>query len=644
MKSQHGLSQRRRIFSRLVVLALLILTLTPAAPAAAQEPAPPTFDGWHLALPALPAQGPVTNAPQGDVSATALSLGMKKIVPTDGQDGGFFGGAIAISGDMMVVGSYQATVDEEEYQGAAYLYGRNVGGPGAWGLIKKLIADDGVAEDYFGSSVAIYGTTVVIGAYDHYNGRPGAAYIFERDAGGLGMWGQAKKLSAPDGAIEDCFGASVAVSGGTIVVSAIHATIDGKEDQGAAYVFGRNVGGSGNWGMVAKLTADDGVAEDMFGASAAIDGATIAVGTIYADVRGYGHAGAVYLFSRDAGGVNQWGQIKKLVAELPYWSGYFGISVGISGDTVVVGASESVAHGGKVVDGGSAYIFERDAGGAGQWGQVKRLAAPDGLGGFFFGWSVAISGNTIVVGAIYASITQQYQGAVYVFGRDSTGVNEWGPIAKVYDPAGADYAWLGVDVAIDGTTFVAGASRDYGLPDVVSGAAYVFTPYSLRVNSAGPRYVDTAGNLWVADRSWLPGVPITPGTTPWGYVGGIGRVVSAGIAGTEDDKLYQSERLWTGAARPGYRFVVPNGRYRIAFKYAETYWNAAGKRRFTIMAENKICVSNYDPFIAAGGAKNKAAPDVVFYVAVTDGELDIHFISAVGQAKADAIYIQQLLQ
>jgi hypothetical protein len=164
------------------------------------------------------------------------------------------------------------------------------------------------------------------------------------------------------------------------------------------------------------------------------------------------------------------------------------------------------------------------------------------------------------------------------------------------------------------------------------------------VNSAGPKYVDKAGNLWVADRSWLPGQPVTPGTTPWGYVGGIGRVVSAPINNTEDDKLYQSERLYTGAAKPGYKFVVPNGRYMLTFKYAETYWTAAGKRRFTVMAEKKICFSNYDPFIAAGGAKNKAAPDKVCYVDVLDGMLEIDFISVVGQAKADAIYIQQLYQ
>ena len=105
----------------------------------------------------------------------------------------------------------------------------------------------------------------------------GAAYVFERDQGGAGNWGQVKKLTASDAEAGDDFGASVAVSGDTAVVGAAYEIRRGSA-AGAAYVFERDQGGAGNWGQVKKLTASDAEADDRFGASVAVSGDTAVVG------------------------------------------------------------------------------------------------------------------------------------------------------------------------------------------------------------------------------------------------------------------------------------------------------------------------------------------------------------------------------
>ena len=325
----------------------------------------------------------------------------------------------------------------------------------------------------------------------------------------------------------------------------------------------------------------------------------------------------------------------------PAISRIFGHSVGIYGNTVAIGAPQAKI--GSNAEQGTVYLFERDLGGYEQWGQRKKLVAPDGAYKDTFGKSVSISGSNVVVGADGAAVGETAgAGVAYLFERNTAGANAWGFLTKLVPPDPTRFGFYGAAVALDNVTIAIGANRaTNGIPTVNLGAVYVYVPYDLRVNVAGPKYVDTAGNLWQADRPWptLGGAVVT-----WGYINGNGRTTTQAIAGTDDDKLYQSERLWTGAAQPGYRFVVPNGRYKLTFKYAETYWNAAGKRKFSIMSEGKICAANYDPYVAAGGARYKAAPDLVCTVNVSDGILDIHFMSVAGQPKADAIYIQQIYQ
>ena len=268
---------------------------------------------------------------------------------------------------------------------------------------KKLTASDAAANDRFGYSVATNGDTLVVGAYTK-NSNTGAAYIFERNQGGAENWGQVQKLTPSDAAVNDQFGRSVAIDVDTVVVGAWTK----NSNTGAAYIFKRNQGGVANWGQMQKLTASDAAGGDGFGSSVSINAETVVVGAWIKN----SNTGAAYIFERNQGGAEHWGQVQKLTATDAAVNNHFGYSVSINGDTMVIGS-----HGKQP---GAAYIFERNQGGPEHWRQVKQITASDGVGGDQFGISVAINNDTVAVGAIHGN--RATSGTVYIFERNQSGV------------------------------------------------------------------------------------------------------------------------------------------------------------------------------------------------------------------------------
>jgi hypothetical protein len=168
----------------------------------------------------------------------------------------------------------------------------------------SFVVGDGAENDHLGQAVAVSGDMLVATTpYASANGAPsGAAYLFLRDPA-TGAWIERKKLTPLDGAAYDKFGASVAVVGDVIAIGAPSADIAGVQEQGAVYVFERNAGGSDNWGQVAKLTDSVGGSANL-GAAVALSGDVLAVGVPKADH----DQGRVLLFERDLGGAGAWGK------------------------------------------------------------------------------------------------------------------------------------------------------------------------------------------------------------------------------------------------------------------------------------------------------------------------------------------------
>jgi len=396
----------------------------------------------------------------------------RKITASDAQSGDGFGRSVAVAGDVAIVG---AQYEDTGYgsAGAAYIFERNIGGTNVWGQVKKIVASDPTNNAYFGCSVAIAGDVVIVGAYSAYIGvdKTGAAYVFERNTnGGTNNWKQVKKLIASDAQHSDFFGYSVAVDGDVAVVGAYGEDTVGSKS-GAAYVFERNAnGGTNNWGEVKKLLASNPQHDDQFGRAVTVVGDVAVIGAERDDAAA-SNAGAAYVFERNAnGGTNNWGEVKKLTASDAKNTDLFGCSVALDGDVAVVGAFEENSGG---TDSGAAYVFERNTnGGTNNWGQIEKLVASDAQANDEFGWSVAVDGDVVIVGARYEDTGGSGAGAAYLFERNAGGTNTWDEVKKIQASDKHGDLWYGWSVAVAGDVTLIGAPGDDD-KGVNAGAAYV---------------------------------------------------------------------------------------------------------------------------------------------------------------------------
>ncbi|MCB8942277.1 MAG: cadherin-like domain-containing protein [Ardenticatenaceae bacterium] len=342
--------------------------------------------------------------------------------------------------------------------------------PWFYSQVAKLIANDAAANENFGWAVSISGSTALVGTIedgdvDNYSG---VAYIFERSQGGNDSWGQVAKLIANDAVAEDRFGYSLSLSGDIALVGA-YGDDDAGGFSGSAYIFERNQGGPNNWGQVAKLTANDAAVSDHFGAAVSISGDMALVGA-YRDDDGGHDSGSAYIFARNQGGANNWGQVAKLTADDAATDALFGESVSLSDNVALIGASGD-DNGGE--GSGAAYIFRRNQGGTNNWGQVAKLTASDAAAGDRFGTAVALSEDTALVGAYRNDDNGDDSGSAYIFERDQGGSDNWGQVAKLTANDADNLDEFGFAVSISDDTALVGA---YGNDDSGndSGSAYVF--------------------------------------------------------------------------------------------------------------------------------------------------------------------------
>lgn len=266
------------------------------------------------------------------------------------------------------------------------------------------------------------------------------------------------------------FGYALAVRGDTLVVGAppYGPTYTG-DYQGSAYVFTKDDTVPEGWSQQAKLIVSGGPSDENFGFSVAISDDTIVVGAFGDDYGDYGTTtGSAYVFTKDDTG---WKEKTRLAASDGEPGDQFGISVAVWGDTIVVGAcrADDRALSPRFWQAGSAYLFTRDA--AGDWTEQARLTANDPSRRAFFGMSVAISSDTIVAGA---HGDEGVRGALYVFSRDEG--DNWNETpTKLTASDGDSWDYLGVRVAISGDIIVAGAHGDENVGGVTGmGSAYVF--------------------------------------------------------------------------------------------------------------------------------------------------------------------------
>jgi hypothetical protein len=420
-----------------------------------------------------------------------------------------FGEAVAIDGNLMVIGAPFEAIGDLSNVGSAYIYQRSEAGE--WQFLKQLAAPVNVNGE-FGTSVAIRGDTIFVGSPRAFNPPPlilcviekcrhGAVYVFERDEGGVNNFGLVTTLGASDPFNIDDFGYSVAISGDILVVGAVGKDVDLNKDGttdistesqvGEAYIFQEDQGGSKTWREVKKLFASDAAKKDEFGNSVSISGDTVVIGafgkaydtdsdgTVDCDPKYNGpdcSVGAAYIFQKDQGGVDNWGEVKKLLARDGLSRDFFGGSVAISNDLVAVGFYAK--------NEAPAYLFQRDQGGTNNWGEIKRFeGVPENNATY-----VALRGDTVLVGTPYTNgdvnedgtvdctptfrEDECFVGSVSVFRRNEGGANNFGLVKRFVAADGARFDEFGYALALDDKTIIVSA-RSHAER---TGAVYVLEP------------------------------------------------------------------------------------------------------------------------------------------------------------------------
>lgn len=457
------------------------------------------------------------------------------IKSSNSENGDAFGSAIALSGDTLVVGAFledsaatgvngSEINDAAPGAGAVYVFTRD--GDGDWRQQAYLKASNAEAGDWFGYSVALSGDTLAVGAVreassadeiggnELNNSDPGAGvvYVFTRDSDG--DWRQEAYIKAFNTDANDAFGSSLTLSGDTLAVGAPGEAssdngVDGNDSDnsasgaGAVYVFTRD--SSDNWSQQAYIKASNSRASAEFGASVALSGNRLAVGSPgeSSDATGFDgnqnnlnapQSGAVYVFDRNSS--RNWSQSAYLKASNTDSDDGFGYRVVLAGDTLAVGAIGEDSNATDVdgnerndsaSDAGAVYVLIRES--DGDWTQQAYIKPDDTVAGARFGASLALSGDILAVGAEDAGDDTNVggndanaAGTVYLFARNG---NDWEQGASVMPSNAETGDGFGFDIALSSDTLAAGAPGEDSVATGIdgldsdnsaadSGAVYVF--------------------------------------------------------------------------------------------------------------------------------------------------------------------------
>jgi hypothetical protein len=406
--------------------------------------------------------------PQNGVSWSQLAK-----FSTTGSFPFYFGTSVAISGDIVAVGA-PFTNNNQYGLGVVYVYVKPETGWANMTQAAVLYPSVSSSCDNFGASVSISGNTIVVGDPQNFFTCPpsgsGVAYVYVEPVGGWkGSLTETATLTASDGVVGDALGSSVSLSGNTIIAGAPSAF----PSAGATYVFTEPAGGWTSGNQTAKLTSSDGQGGDLFGTSVSLSGNTAVVGAPDASIGANQVQGAAYVFNKPAAGWANGTQAAKLTASDGNAVAILGQSVSISGSTIAAGAPNTLIGGDAGQ--GAAYIFVEPAGGWNNMTQTAKLTAAVGYAGDYLGDAVSIDGNTVVAGAPYFSRGQRFgpydrEGAAYVFTKPPSG---WVDSASKLYLTGADSRFigtLGASVSVSGKLVMAGAP----ILAQYSGAPYLF--------------------------------------------------------------------------------------------------------------------------------------------------------------------------
>ncbi len=376
------------------------------------------------------------------------------LVPDDASADDQFGQSVSIYGDTAIIGAPLRDASGSN-SGKAYIYRLT---NGTWNLEQPLIAPDASGGDIFGGTVAIYGDTAIVGApsNDASGTNSGKVYIYTRSGS---TWSLQQGLTAPDPSANDGFGSSLAIYEDTIIVGTPQKDASGA-NSGKVYIYKRTLG---SWNLEQAIISPDASILDFFGISVAIYGDTAIFGALFEDASGT-DSGKVYIYKRTLG---FWNLEQPLIAPDASGGDIFGGTVAIYGDTAIVGAPSKDVSG--IIDSGKVYIYKRTLG---FWNLEQPLIAPDASGGDSFGQKVAIYGDRVIIGAPPKDVSGIIDaGKVYIYKRI---LGLWNLEQQLVESSSTEEDRFGSSVSIYDNTLIVG-SPFIDASGANSGKAYIYT-------------------------------------------------------------------------------------------------------------------------------------------------------------------------
>jgi hypothetical protein len=385
------------------------------------------------------------------IPAAVTQTELARLTVDDASAYAAYGDTVAMSGDVALVGAPDDAV-AGNYAGSVYVF-RKTGS--SWAEEAKLTASDGAALHAFGNSLAIDGDLAVIGApAPLLDTEAGEAYVFRYNGS---TWVEEAKLGQIAVGSRDWFGSSVAIEGNRIVVGAMWTRLPGlnwggPNHAGAAWVFDHD---GTSWVMTQMLTASDKYDNDHFGASVALEGDRILVGAT-----GEGdeplqmyYIGAVYSFEFDG---QEWIETQKIRASNYADQSFFGDDLAMNQGVAVVGSPGKKSQG--VWGAGAAYIFRHNGS---TWEEEEKLSSPwpDIYGKF--GHAVAVEGDLVLIGDNNRDTAGNVNGAVFAYRHDG---EAWEP-EPAFSGSKSSTGIFGSDIALEGNTALVGGWEENTYPE-----------------------------------------------------------------------------------------------------------------------------------------------------------------------------------
>ena len=338
------------------------------------------------------------------------TLIQKILPPVDTANGGYpafifeMGKIITANDNYLILGTPQGGNNSS---GVVYVLKHDTT-TNQWAPIKELMPTTPKSGGFFGSSITLSSDFLAIKERPLLATHPTIVSIYQRNEGGADNWGKVKEVAHQNLSIEPFWAYDLSMTDDFLFIGSFQEN-SVSQGSGVVHIYGKNIGGTNNWGYWKAITSSDGHASQQFGYSVLAQDTTLIVGATRDNELG-SSSGAVYIFYQNDGGMNNWGEAKKITASDIGSGDYFGNNFDLSGDSLL--AISSVGHN---QDKGAIYVFSKNRDSINTWNEIAKLEATANDSDDFFGETVAIQGSDVIVAAGYDDEIDINAGAFYTF-------------------------------------------------------------------------------------------------------------------------------------------------------------------------------------------------------------------------------------